>query len=85
MINTTNNSTTQLAWRVARREMRTGLKGFWVFLACITLGVAAIAAVGSLNASVKAGLETDARRLLGGDADFRTQHLEASDDAINYL
>ncbi|MDH5772634.1 MAG: FtsX-like permease family protein [Rhodospirillaceae bacterium] len=85
MTDTTNNSTTQLAWRVARREMRTGLKGFWVFLACITLGVAAIAAVGSLNASVKAGLETDARRLLGGDADFRTQHLEASDDAINYL
>ena len=85
MTNTTNNSTIALAWRIARREMRTGLKGFWVFLACITLGVAAIAAVGSLNASVKAGLETDARRLLGGDIDFRTQHLEASDDAISYL
>lgn len=85
MTSITNQSTITLAWRIALREMRTGLKGFWIFLTCITLGVAAIAAVGSLNYSVKAGLEADARKLLGGDIDFRTQQIEAGSDEISYL
>ena len=50
-----------LAWRLAQRELRGGLRGFGVFLACLTLGVAAIAAVGVINAAViEAG---EARRL----------------------
>ncbi|MCK5445501.1 MAG: ABC transporter permease, partial [Rhodospirillaceae bacterium] len=49
------------------------------------LGVASIAAVGSLSASVQAGLEADAQRLLGGDIDFRTQHAPAPADAMAYL
>ena len=36
-----------VAARIARRELRGGLSGFWVFLACLALGVAAIAAVGN--------------------------------------
>jgi putative ABC transport system permease protein len=40
-----------LAWRLARRELRGGLKGFGVLLACLCLGVAVIAGVGSLGAS----------------------------------
>lgn len=63
-----------LAWRIAQRELRTGLKGFRVFLACLALGVAAIAAVNSASLSVKAGLMADARSLLGGDIDLRMQH-----------
>jgi len=63
-----------LAWRIARRELRTGLKGFRVFLACLALGVGAIAAVGSLSLSVESGLSADARRLLGGDVSLRMQH-----------
>ena len=35
-----------IAWRIAQRELRGGLKGFRIFLACLALGVAAIAAVG---------------------------------------
>jgi len=62
-----------LAWRIAKCEMRTGLKGFRVFLTCLALGVAAIAAVGSLSASVTAGLMADARFLLGGDVSVRSQ------------
>ena len=41
-----------LAWRLARRELRGGFKGLGVFLACLALGVAAIAAVGVVNAGV---------------------------------
>ena len=74
-----------LAWRIAKREMRTGIRGFRIFLACLALGVASIAAVGSLSASVQAGLEADAQRLLGGDIDFRTQHAPAPADAMAYL
>ncbi len=74
-----------VAWRIARRELRVGLKGFRVFVACLSLGVAAIAAVGSLSEAVQAGLATDARRLLGGDVDFRTQHRPAAENAQAYL
>ncbi len=56
-----------LAWRLALRDLRGGLRGMRVVLACLALGVAAIAAVGSLRAAVDRGLATDGARLLGGD------------------
>ena len=74
-----------LAWSIARREMRTGLKGFRVFLACLALGVASIAAVGSLSQSVKAGLMADARVLLGGDVSVRMQHRPVEGEALTYI
>ncbi|MBU9697354.1 ABC transporter permease [Rhodobacteraceae bacterium HSP-20] len=57
-----------LAWRIARRELRGGLRGFRVFLACLALGVAAIAAVGLVRASIQQGLSDQGAVLLGGDA-----------------
>jgi putative ABC transport system permease protein len=60
-----------LAWRLARRELRGGLKGFRVFLACLAIGVFAIAGVGSIAQSMKASLDLNARDLLGGDVEFR--------------
>ena len=74
-----------LAWRIAKRELRTGLRGFRVFLACLALGVAAIAAVGSLSESVTAGLMADARVLLGGDVDLRMQHRPVEDEHKAFL
>lgn len=59
-----------LAWRLARRELRGSLKGLGIFVGCLALGVAAIAAVGSLAAAVQAGLKQDARALLGGDVEL---------------
>jgi putative ABC transport system permease protein len=59
------------AARLALREMRGGLRGFRVFIACLALGVAAIAAVGSVREAVQAGLEREAATLLGGDAEIR--------------
>jgi putative ABC transport system permease protein len=57
--------------RLARRELRGGIRGLRVFLACLVLGVTAIAGIGSLAASVVAGIKADARDLLGGDAEAR--------------
>ncbi len=57
----------RLAARYARRELRSGLAGFRVFLACLALGVGAIASVGTLSESIQRGLRHDARQLNGGD------------------
>ncbi|GHF43572.1 ABC transporter permease [Seohaeicola zhoushanensis] len=59
-----------LPWRLARRELRGGLRGFRIFLACLALGVAAIAAVGTVRASIEAGLAREGAALLGGDAEM---------------
>jgi putative ABC transport system permease protein len=60
----------RLAARFAAREMRGGLRGFRVFLACLAMGVAAIAAVGSIRAAIEAGLQRDGAALLGGEAEL---------------
>lgn len=60
--------TLTMAWVLARREMRGGLRGFRIFLACLVLGVAAIAAIGSVREGLRAGLATQGAVLLGGDA-----------------
>ncbi|HET6470021.1 MAG TPA: FtsX-like permease family protein [Geminicoccaceae bacterium] len=65
-------ATLGLALRVARREMRGGLGGFAVFLACLAIGVAAIGAVGIIRASVGEAVSRDARALLGGDLTLET-------------
>jgi len=58
-----------LAAKFARRELRGGLHGFRVFIACLALGVAAIAAVGTVRAGITAGLKAEGAALLGGDAE----------------
>src|SRR3954471_23580931 len=56
-----------LAFTLARRELRGGLRGLWIVLLCLALGVGVIAAVGTLRSAVNAGLAADGRVLLGGD------------------
>jgi putative ABC transport system permease protein len=74
----------RLAVRLACRELRGGLKGFRLFLACLALGVAAIAAVASMNRAVSDALRADARPLLGGDLDVRlTQRLPTQAEAAH--
>ncbi|HSG55804.1 MAG TPA: hypothetical protein VLA45_10125, partial [Paracoccaceae bacterium] len=70
----------RLAARFARRELRGGLQGFRIFLACLILGVAAIAAVGSVRASIQAGLAREGAALLGGDAQMEFTFRFASDE-----
>src|SRR5947199_8922182 len=74
-----------LALRYALREMRGGLRGFYVFIACIALGVMAIAGVGSVAASLSEGLAREGRTLLGGDAAFSLMQREASPEELAFL
>lgn len=71
--------TLAIAARLARRELRGGLAGFRIFLLCLTLGVGAIAAVGSVRAAIEAGLAHEGRRLLGGDAALQMTYRLADD------
>ena len=59
-----------LALRLAWRDLRGGLRGFRIFLACLTLGVAVIAAIGSVRSSIETGLTNEGSTLLGGDAEM---------------
>ena len=72
--------TLRLATTFARRELRGGLKGFRIFLACLALGVAAIAAVGLVKTSIQEGLTREGARLLGGDAEAEFTYRFARDD-----
>ena len=74
-----------LAFRLALREMRGGLRGFRIFIACLALGVAAIAGAGSVNESVKAGIDDNARPLLGGDLQARLSSIPATSDQLAAL
>ena len=79
------SATLALAWRFARRELRTGLKGFGIFLACLAIGVTAIAAVGSVSASIVAGLRADGRVLLGGDVEFHLPQRLLPPETVDWL
>ena len=61
-------------WRLARRELRSGLQGFWIMFFCLALGVAAIAMTGSVSSSLKRGMIEQGRPLLGGDIEFSLIH-----------
>ena len=58
---------TPLSFRFASRELRGGVRGFRIFLACLALGVAAIAAAGSTAEAFRRGLASQAGEILGGD------------------
>lgn len=75
----------RLALRLARGELRSGVRGFGIFLACLALGVGAMATVGLMTTSLKAGLSADAARILGGDLSITLSHLEAPAKALEYL
>ena len=74
-----------LALRYAFRELRGGLRGFYVFMACIALGVMAIAGVGSVAASLGDGLAREGRTLLGGDVAFSLIQREARPEEVSLL
>lgn len=80
-----NKPALSVALKLARRELRGGLKGFRIFLACLALGVAAIASVQSISSGVLTGLRNDGRIILGGDIAFRTLYSEISAEQSAYL
>jgi len=73
-----------LSLRFAGRELRGGVRGFRIFLACLALGVAAIAAAGSTAEAFRRGLASQASEILGGDLSLtlRARQFNAGERAI---
>ena len=66
-----------LALSIALRELRAGAGRLSIFVLCIALGVAAVAAIGSLSASFDEALARQGRLLIGGDLSFELIHRQA--------
>jgi putative ABC transport system permease protein len=77
--------TLPLSFRLALRELRGGLAGFRVFLLCLALGVAAIAAVGLVRVGIERGLGDQGAALLGGDAEMQFTYRRASVEELDWM
>jgi len=84
-ITSANGNGRWLPLRYAFREMRGGLQGFYVFIACIALGAMAIAGVGSLAAGLADGMAREGRVILGGDLAFTLIQREAAPIEFAFL
>jgi len=73
-----SSASVALTLRLAARELRGGLRGFLVFIACIAIGVMAIAGVGSFARGLTEGLARQGRVILGGDVSFILIQREAT-------
>lgn len=80
-----NGADLKLAWRLALREMRGGLSGFYIFLACIALGTAAIAGVNSVSRSITTAITEEGQVILGADIRFELQNRAADEDELLFL
>ncbi|TYB86354.1 ABC transporter permease [Oceaniovalibus sp. ACAM 378] len=74
-----------IAARIARRELRGGIKGFRVFLACLALGIAAIAAVGTVREGITRGLEREGASMLGGDVSIKMTYRYMGDEGRQWF
>ncbi|MFQ3622750.1 MAG: FtsX-like permease family protein, partial [Acetobacteraceae bacterium] len=73
------------AWRFARRELRAGTRGLRIVIACLALGVAAIAGVGTLTSAVLEGMRADGRRILGGDVEVAVGYRPIPEEARAWI
>ncbi|MBB3915816.1 ABC transporter permease [Rhizobium fabae] len=74
-----------LAFRLALRELRGGIRGFYIFLACIALGTGAIAAVNSVSQSITDTIASQGQELLAGDVRFELNNREATPQEMGFL
>lgn len=71
--------------RFALREMRGGLHGFYIFLCCLAVGVAAIAGAGSLNSALVAGMRGEGQSILGGDVALELNYRDADTGEMEFM
>lgn len=66
-------------WRIARRDLSARIRGLRLLAVCLFLGVATLAAIGSLTASITEELSRRGQTILGGDIEIGIAQREASD------
>jgi putative ABC transport system permease protein len=65
-------------WRIARRDLAARIRGLRLLAVCLFLGVATLAAIGSLTRGITSELETRGQTILGGDIEFGLPQREAT-------
>lgn len=65
-------------WRIARRDLATRIRGLRLLAVCLFLGVATLAAIGSLTRGITSELEVRGQTILGGDIEFGIPQREAT-------
>ncbi|UKK84332.1 FtsX-like permease family protein [Sphingopyxis sp. BSN-002] len=65
-------------WRIARRDLATRIRGLRLLAVCLFLGVATLAAIGSLTSGITSELERRGQTILGGDIEFSLPQRQAS-------
>ena len=73
------------AWRIARRDLHAGFRGLRLLFVCLFLGVATLAAIGSLTAAIGDELTSRGRTLLGGDVEIAMTQRQAGPAALETL
>lgn len=68
------------AWRIARRDLQSGFRGLRLLFVCLFLGVATLAAISSLTASITEEITARGQTLLGGDVEVAMTQREATAD-----
>jgi putative ABC transport system permease protein len=79
------SSALPLPLRYALRELRAGIRGFGIFLACLALGVMAIAGVDAISSALSDGLRTQGRVINGGDIEFSLIGREGTPEEVDFL
>lgn len=69
-------------WRIARRDLATRIRGLRLLAVCLFLGVATLAAIGSLTSGITSELERRGQTILGGDIEFALPQREASPEEM---
>jgi putative ABC transport system permease protein len=65
-------------WAIARRDLHVGFRGLRLLFICLLLGVATLAAIGSLTNAITRELAARGQTLLGGDIEIAMTQREAS-------
>lgn len=74
-----------LPFKFALREMRGGLNGFAILIACIALGVGAISGVNTVSRAIMGTIAAQGQAILGGDLAFSTQQAIFPDEVSAFL
>ena len=70
----------RFAFTLARRDLNSGLQGLRLLFVCLFLGVATLAAIGSLTAAITSELSERGQTILGGDVEISMSQREATAD-----
>ncbi len=69
-------------WRIARRDLAARIRGLRLLAVCLFLGVATLAAIGSLTRGITSELEVRGQTILGGDVEFSLPQREATPEEM---